>query len=194
MVATPTTGFDAFGGRNVLVLVEAGSVRHAAATSAASPYCGFMRLTKRGTTDAARTRRFVESHREGWQGVRALYREGAGFSLVKLGDRIETAQRGLTATCLLLPTPGFTARPVQWTIFLSWEASTFTPVSWHNPYVPMTVWFDPSLIDATVRFVAQLYTCDAGMDPVAVRNFVNNFPRMSTEQKDGLGANLDLDR
>jgi hypothetical protein len=171
MVATPTTGFDALGGRNVPVLLEAG------------PYSGFMRLAKRLTTDAARTRRFVEPHRERWQGARALYREGAGFSLVKLGDRIETAKRGLTATCLLLPTPGLTARPAQWTIFLSWEASSFDPDRWNSPYVPMTVWFDPSLVDATLQLVAQLYTCDAGVDPFVVRRFVSNFPRISTEQR-----------
>jgi hypothetical protein len=146
-----------------------------------------MRLVRRRTnddpTDDARTRAFVESHREAWQGARALYREGSGISLVRIDPRIEITKRGLSTAWVLVPTPGLTSWPAQSTMFLSWEASTFTPQMWRSPYVPMTIWFDPSLIDATLEFVARLHTCEGVVDPFVVRRFVNRFPRSSAEHR-----------
>jgi hypothetical protein len=146
-----------------------------------------MRLIRRRTKDAkrddARIRAFVESHREAWQGARALYREGSGFSLVRIDQRIDITKRGLSTAWVPLPTPGLTARRARSSMFLSWEASSFTPHMWHNPYVPMTVWFNPSLIDATLEFVARLDTCEGGVDPIVVRNFVNRFRSSSAGQR-----------
>jgi hypothetical protein len=79
----------------------------------------------RNTNDGARTRRFVESQLGRWRGARALYREGVGMSLVELDNRITTDRRGLGATCVLVPTPGLVIRSAEWSIFLSWEASSF---------------------------------------------------------------------
>ena len=88
------------------------------------------------------TRRFVESQLGRWRGARALYREGAGIPLVELDNRIATDRRGLRATCVLVPTPGLAIRSAEWSISLSWEASSFAQDRWHSPYVPMTVRFD----------------------------------------------------
>jgi hypothetical protein len=77
-----------------------------------------MRLARRRPTDDARTRTFVESHRELWQGAPALYREGSGISLVRLDERTETTKRGLSTACVLLPTPGLAPAPARWTISL----------------------------------------------------------------------------
>ena len=124
----------------------------------------------------------VESHLGRWQGARALYREGVGISLVRLDNLITTSEGGLSTTCVLVPTPGLAMRSARWTIFLSWEASSFTKDMWHTPYVPMTVRFDPSLIDATLQFVSRLHAAEPDVDhSQRVREFVAKFPRLSAE-------------
>ena len=139
----------------------------------------------RNTNDGARTRRFVESQLGRWRGARALYREGVGISLVEFDNRITTDRRGLRATCVLVPTPGLAIRSAEWSIFLSWEASSFTKVMWHNPYVPMTVRFDPSLIEATLQYVSRLAAAEPGVDHSAhAREFVARFPRLRREAED----------
>lgn len=75
-------------------------------------------------------------------------------------------------------------RPDRWTIFLSWEASTFTIDTWHNHYVPMTVWFDPSLIDPTLQLVERLRISDDGVDHNRrAWQFANKLAGMSAEQR-----------
>ena len=139
----------------------------------------------RNTNDGARTRRFVESQLGRWRGAPALYREGVGMSLVELDNRITTDRRGLRATCVLVPTPGLAIRSAEWTIFLSWEASSFTKDMWHNPYVPMTVRFGPSLIEATLQYVSRLTAAEPGVDHSGrARQFVARFPRLRREAQD----------
>lgn len=99
------------------------------------------------------------------------------MSLVELDNRLTTDKRGLCATCMLVPTPGLAIRSAQWSIFLSREASSFGQDRWHNPYVPMTVRFDPSLIEATLQYVSQLAAAEPGVDHSAVRaNSWRSFP------------------
>jgi hypothetical protein len=98
---------------------------------------------------------------------------------VKLDDRIATDKRGLRATCVLVPTPGLAIRSAEWSIYLSWEASSFGQDMWHSPYVPMTVRFDPSLIEATLQFVSRLAAAEPGVDhSQRARQFVAKFPRL----------------
>jgi hypothetical protein len=48
----------------------------------------------------------------------------------------------------------------------------------------MTVRFDPSLIDATLRFVSRLHTAEPDVDhSERVRAFVTKFPRLSAGQR-----------
>jgi hypothetical protein len=139
----------------------------------------------RNTNDGARTRRFVESQLARWRGARALYREGVGMSLVELDNRITTDKRGLRATCVLVPTPGLAIRSAQWSIFLSWEASSFTKDMWHSPYVPMTVRFDASLIEATLQYVSRLAAAEPGVDHSGrAWQFVTTFPRHRLDSDD----------
>jgi hypothetical protein len=106
------------------------------------------------------------------------------MSLVELDNRITTDKRGLRATCSLVPTPGLAIRSEQWSIFLSWEASSFAKDMWHNPYVQMTVRFDPSLIEATLQYVSQLAAAEPGVDhSPRARQFVANFPRLRRDSR-----------
>jgi hypothetical protein len=96
---------------------------------------------------------------------------------VRLDDHIAADARGLSATCALVPTPGLAMRPARWPIFLSWQASTFTPDVWHNPYVPLTVWFDSSRIDAALGLVSRLHVAEPDIDhSQRVRNFLAKAP------------------
>jgi hypothetical protein len=105
--------------------------------------------------------------------------------LVELDNRITTDQRGLRATCVLVPTPGLAIRPAEWSIVLSWEASSFGQNRWHNPCVPMTVRFDASLIEATLQYVSQLAAVEPGVDHSArVWQFVAKFPRLRRDAHD----------
>jgi len=138
----------------------------------------------RKTADHAGVRGGVESRLGRWRGARALYREGVGISLVRLDNLITTSERGLGTTCVLESTPGLAVRPARWTIFLSWEGSVFTNDMWHSPHVPMTVRFDPSLIDATLQFVSRLHTAEPDVDHSAqVRQFVARFPRLPAQHR-----------
>jgi hypothetical protein len=107
------------------------------------------------------------------------------MSLVELDNRITTDKRGLGATCVLVPTPGLTIRSAEWSIFLSWEASSFGPDRWHNPYVPMTVRFDVSLIEATLDYVSQLAAAEPGVDhSERAWQFVAKFPQFRRDPYD----------
>jgi hypothetical protein len=135
--------------------------------------------------DSYKTRRFVESHLSHWQGARALYREGDGVSLVRLDDVITTTKQGLSTVCYLLPTPGLRDRPARWNISLSWEASSFTPDSWSNGYVPMALRFDQPVIDATLEFVADLHAAEASADHSwRAWDFARKFARLSAHGSD----------
>ena len=140
-----------------------------------------MRRWRNARRNAA-IRSVVESHLGHWQNARALYREDDRVSLVRLDDPITADKRGLSATCVLVPTPGLAIRPARWTIFLSWEASTFTHDMWHSPYVPMTVWFDPSVIDTTLQFVSRLHAADPNIPsvptaiPATIRLWLKSLP------------------
>ena len=107
--------------------------------------------------------------------------------MVRLDNLVTTSKRGLCATCVLVPTPGLAIRPARWTIFLSWETSSFTKDMWHNPYVPMTARFDPSLIDTTLEFVSRLHATEPGVDhSQRVREFVAKFPACPLTRDDRL--------
>jgi len=122
-------------------------------------------------------KRFVESNRKRWQGARAIYCEGAEVTVVRLGDSFEITDRGLRTECFLVPTPGLTpTAPPQWSIFLGWAASSFSKKTWHNRYVPSTVWFDPSFVEATLQLVERLHTSDGITDCSAqVTNLARQF-------------------
>jgi hypothetical protein len=130
----------------------------------------------------ATPRRFVESHLSRWQGARALYREGAGVSLVQLDDVITTTKQGLGAACFLLPIPGLRDRPARWNIFLSWQASSFTLHTWSNGYVPMTLCFHVPVINATLQFVSDLHAIEASADHSRrAWDFAGKFARLSAQ-------------
>jgi hypothetical protein len=130
-------------------------------------------------------RSFVESHLARWQGARALYREGVGVSLVRLDDVITTNKEGLSTTCFLLPTPGLRQRPAHWKISLSWEFSSYFGLDmWSNGYLWMTIWFDRSLIDATLKLVAELHAIEDGADhSERAWHFARKFGRLSADEE-----------
>lgn len=107
------------------------------------------------------------------------------MSLVEFDNRITTDKRGLGATCVLVPTPGLAIRSAEWSIFLSWEASLFGPDRWQSPYVPMTVRFDASLVEATLQYVSRLAAAEPGVDHSGrAWQFVTKFPRHRLDSDD----------
>jgi hypothetical protein len=51
---------------------------------------------------------------------------------------------------------------------------------WHNPYLPMTVWFEPSPIGAPLQYVSRLHAAEPGVDHSRrVWEFMTRFPRLS---------------
>jgi hypothetical protein len=134
--------------------------------------------------DGAGIRSFVDSHLRHWQGARALYREGVGVSLVQLDDVITTSEQGLSTVCFRVPVPGLRDRRASWTIFLSWQASSFRVDTWVNGYVPMTIWFEQSLIDATLKLVSRLHAVEDGADhSQRAWHFARKFARLSAERQ-----------
>ncbi len=85
-----------------------------------------------------------------FEGARALYREGMGISLVRVGVLKPTPAR-FNAGNELIPTRGlYNQRPPKWPMIAAWDAFGFSTDSWACGYISMTANFDEAMIDAVV--------------------------------------------
>ena len=89
-------------------------------------------------------------------GAEAIYREGQGFSRVRVRDA-KTTGWGVTATIDLIPTPGLVnARPSSWGISSAWEVFSCSQDRWDAPYISLSIYFGDDLVQAVVEFCSTL--------------------------------------
>lgn len=92
-------------------------------------------------------------------GCEAIYREGRGFSHVKILDvKIDKEAQFMWAKIELIQSPGFyNNRPSSWTISSSLEEGFYSYKElWHNTHLSLAVHFDDDLVDFVVDGCSKL--------------------------------------
>jgi len=121
-------------------------------------------------------KQFLLSNRHLFERMEAIYREGQGFSRVKIHD-IQVTDRGIEAFVDLIPTPGLlNTRPAKWHISSSWDSFGLDKNSWRQPYLSLAVYFGNDLVNAVIDFCSNLPADEYSIEhSMAISRFLSDF-------------------